>query len=189
LHVLLIGFEVDAAWVNASADVQQTFSGSVVGPFGLLTTANTSGILTTKIDFIGTATARIGYAFGSFGRGLIYGKGGAAWIGDRNNFTGQVLSTACVDPQCLTSANFVALFNSNSRETRTGWTIGVGVEWAMVGNWTIKGEYNYLDFGTRTVTLTDPVLGPTDVSLRQTVNEVKFGGNYRFAAPFGSSYY
>ena len=65
----------------------------------------------------------------------------------------------------------------------------MGVEWAMVGNWTIKGEYNYLDFGTRTVTLTDPVLGPTNVSLRQTVNEVKFGVNYRFAAPFGSSYY
>jgi outer membrane immunogenic protein len=186
---LVIGFEADAAWVNASADVQQTFSGNVPGPFGFPTTANTSGTLTTRIDFIATATARIGYAFGSFGRGLIYGKGGAAWIGDRSNFTGQVLSTACADPQCLTSANFVTLFNSTNRETRAGWTIGAGVEWAMVGNWTIKGEYNYLDFGTRTVTLTDPVLGPTTVSLRQTVNEVKFGVNYRFAAPFGSSYY
>jgi outer membrane immunogenic protein len=63
------------------------------------------------------------------------------------------------------------------------------VEWAMVGNWAIKGEYNYLDFGTRTVTLIDRDLDPTSVSVRQTVNEFKFGGNYRFAAPFQSLYY
>jgi outer membrane immunogenic protein len=163
----VIGFEVDAAWANASGSSQQTLRGSVPGPL----LVNTSGIVTTKTDFIATATARLGYAFGSTGQELIYGKGGAAWIANRDSFTGQL----------LTSANFIALFNWTSRETRTGWTIGAGVEWAMVGNWTIKG--NYLDFGTRTVTLNDSVLGPTSVSFRQTVNEVKFVVNYRFAAP------
>jgi opacity protein-like surface antigen len=58
----------------------------------------------------------------------------------------------------------------------------------MWGNWTIKGEYNYLDFGTRTLILNDPVLGPINASVRQTVNEVKFGVNYRFATPLQSAY-
>jgi opacity protein-like surface antigen len=58
----------------------------------------------------------------------------------------------------------------------------------MWGNWTIKGEYNYLDFGTRALTLNDPVLGPINASVRQTVNEVKFGINYRFATPLQSTY-
>ena len=192
---LVIGLEVDAAWANASGSSQQLFTGTVPGPFGLPATTNSTGILTTKTDFIATATARLGYAFGSTGQGLIYGKGGAAWIANRDSLTGQLLATACVlptadqPPKCQTSANFLTPFNWTSRETRTGWTIGVGVEWAIVGNWTIKGEYNYLDFGTRTVTLIDRDLDPTSVSFRQTVNEFKFGGNYRFAAPFQSLYY
>jgi len=192
---LVIGFEVDAAWANASGSSQQLRGGTVIGPLGLPTTVNTASTLATKTDFIATATARLGYAFGSTGQGLIYGKGGAAWIANRDSLTGQLLATACVlptadqPPKCQTSANFLTPFNWTSRETRTGWTIGVGVEWAMVGNWTIKGEYNYLDFGTRTVTLIDRDLDPTSVSIRQTVNEFKFGGNYRFAAPFQSLYY
>jgi hypothetical protein len=107
---LIIGFEVDAAWANASGGSQQLLTGTVPGPFlGLPTTVNTTGILTTKTDFIATATARLGYAFGSTGQGLIYGKGGAAWIANRDSLTGQLLATASADqpPKCQTSANFL----------------------------------------------------------------------------------
>jgi outer membrane immunogenic protein len=181
----VIGFEADASWANASGSSRQTLSGSFPSPlFGLPTTASTDGTLSTKTDFIATATARLGYAFGSIGQGMIYGKGGAAWIGNRYSLTGQVVSVAC-EEACPT---FVTPFNWTTRETRIGWTIGAGVEWAMWGNWTIKGEYNYLDFGTRTLTLNDPVLGPINASVRQTVNEVKFGVNYRFATPLQSAY-
>jgi outer membrane immunogenic protein len=139
---LVIGFEVDAAWANASGSSQQLRGGTVIGPLGLPTTVNTASTLATKTDFIATATARLGYAFGSTGQGLIYGKGGPAWIANRDSLTGQLQATACliptadVPPKCQTSANFLTPFNWTSRETRTGWTIGVGVEWAMVGNWT-----------------------------------------------------
>ena len=71
---------------------------------------------------------------------------------------------------------------------RVGWTIGAGVEWAMWGNWTIKGEYDYLDFGTETVSLNDQLLGPATVSLRQRISQVKFGINYRFGSPVEPSY-
>ena len=59
----------------------------------------------------------------------------------------------------------------------------------MWGNWTIKGEYDYLDFGTKTVTLNDQLLGgPASVSLRQRISQVKFGINYRFGPPFEPLY-
>jgi outer membrane immunogenic protein len=36
-----------------------------------------------------------------------------------------------------------ALAGSRS-DTRVGWTVGVGVEWAFAGNWTTKVEYDYI---------------------------------------------
>jgi outer membrane immunogenic protein len=179
---LVIGFEADASWVNASGSSRQTLGGSFASPlFGLPVAASTDGTLSTQTDFTATATARLGYAFGSIGQGLIYGKGGAAWIGNRYSLTGQLVCQQ-------TCGTLITPFDWTTRETRIGWTIGAGVEWAMWGNWTIKGEYNYLDFGTRALTLNDPVLGPINASVRQTVNEVKFGINYRFATPLQSTY-
>ena len=31
--------------------------------------------------------------------------------------------------------------------------LGVGVEYAFLGNWSAKLEYNYMDMGSKTVTL------------------------------------
>ena len=167
--------------------------------FGLPTTANAAATLSTKTDFIGTVTGRLGYAVGSIGQGLIYGKGGVAWIVNRHSNTGSVTTVDCataVSPFCQTRRNallpttFFTAFNWTGKETSVGWTIGAGVEWAMWGNWTIKGEYDYLDFGTKTVTLNDPLLGvgPASVSLRQRISQVKFGINYRFGPSLEPSY-
>jgi opacity protein-like surface antigen len=53
---------------------------------------------------------------------------------------------------------FIPLFNEQleASETRTGWTVGGGIEWAFWSNWSAKAEYDYYDFGTRTITLTVP---------------------------------
>jgi opacity protein-like surface antigen len=32
--------------------------------------------------------------------------------------------------------------------TKTGWTIGAGIEWLVAGNWSLKAEYLYVDLGT-----------------------------------------
>jgi opacity protein-like surface antigen len=39
-------------------------------------------------------------------------------------------------------------------ETRTGWTVGGGVEWAFFNNWSAKLEYDFYNFRARNVTLT-----------------------------------
>jgi outer membrane immunogenic protein len=59
--------------------------------------------------------------------------------------------------------------------TRTGWTLGAGVEYALTQNWTVKGEYAYYNFGTR-------ALGPTYTgTVRSDVHTVKLGVNYLFS--------
>ena len=132
--------------------------------------SNVNGNLSLKADFIATATARLGYAVGFLGHGLIYGKGGAAWVGNRYGFDGQVALLPTV----------VAPLNFSATETRLGWTVGVGVEWAVLRYWSFKGEYDFLDFGRHAVTFTDPVLGGASINVRQQISEVKFGINYRF---------
>ena len=66
--------------------------------------------------------------------------------------------------------------------------VGGGLEYAAWDNWTIKGEYDYLDFGTRSVTLngTTSFAGgapvPTFVTTlnNQRISEFKFGMNWKF---------
>jgi len=188
----VIGFEGDFSWANVSGTTQQTNGVTFTAPILLLPTfVSATGTLSAKTDFIGTATARFGYALGPIGQGLIYGKGGAAWVANRYNFNGQVQTTVCTTvqaAQCATVAPFSPIFNWDGRETRIGWTVGVGVEWAMWDNWSTKIEYDYLDFGTQTATLTDPRFGPANINVRERINQVKFGVNYRFGPPLPSSY-
>ena len=68
-------------------------------------------------------------------------------------------------------------------DDRVGWTVGVGLEYALTPNWSVKGEYNYMDFGTernRFTTVVFPVNSYHDTDIRQHVSVVKFGVNYRF---------
>jgi outer membrane immunogenic protein len=37
--------------------------------------------------------------------------------------------------------------SGSSASTKTGWVLGGGLEWALSNNWSVKGEYLYVDFG------------------------------------------
>jgi outer membrane immunogenic protein len=116
----------------------------------------------SKTDFIGTLAGRLGYAWD---HALVYAKGGGAWAHD------QFFTSTTVSPvaQSLT-------------ETRWGWMAGVGFEYAFTNNWSAKIEYDYLDFGRRRETL-QPVVaaGPFEYDIKQTIQLVKVGINYRFS--------
>ena len=122
---------------------------------------------------------------------MVYAKEAAAWARDKYQFAGQVSTSACgsvqtvpFPPQCVfTNTTIVTPFNFAASETRLGWTIGTGIEWAVWENWSVKLEYDYLDFGNTTVTFNDAVLGPATISVSQRISEVKFGVNYRFGSP------
>jgi outer membrane immunogenic protein len=118
-----------------------------------------------KTDFIGTVTGRIGYLFAP--QLLGYVKGGGAWTrsSDFLQLPGGGLSEA--------SGNWNA----------SGWTVGGGLEWMFAPGWSVFGEYNYMDFGTRTVNfIAAPGLVPTGehVSIKQTASTALVGVNYKF---------
>ena len=167
----VIGAQIDGAWTNLTAT--QGVAGSQAVPGG---TVNLSGSLTLKANVIATATGRIGYAanFGDIA-GLFYLKGGAAFVNfDTSSFGGLLTATGVGG-----AVSGAVDFNAPSTN-RWGWTIGVGTEWAVAENWSIVGEWDFLDFGTQTLTFTDPNLGSTQVSAKQHINELKLGINYRF---------
>ncbi|GIK80135.1 MAG: porin family protein [Alphaproteobacteria bacterium] len=112
-------------------------------------TAIPGAIVNADHNWYGTATARVGYAFDNM---LWYVKGGAAWMDSDYSIGGLTVS-----------------------DTRTGWTVGTGLEWAISPNWSAKLEYNYLDFGADRVS-------PLAIDVDSQAHLVKLGLNYRFGA-------
>ena len=48
---------------------------------------------------------------------------------------------------------------TGSDNNRVGWTVGTGIEYALWNSWSVKVEYDYLDFGTRNVAINGSILG------------------------------
>ena len=156
LESWVLGIEAQASWANLTGSTACTATGLTAG---LVLGA---GNCTSKIDSLGTAAARLGMAFD---RLLLYGKGGAAWTND--NY--QVLVAAALRP---------LLFSSN--QTRWGWVVGLGVEYAFTDNWTAKLEYNYMDLGNYALNFNEATTSVyLNSNVRERVNLVKVGVNYR----------
>jgi outer membrane immunogenic protein len=117
----------------------------------------------TKAEYgtYGTLTARLGFVDE---RWLFYLKGGAAFANIEN--TAGAIAGGVVDPTDLT----------RSDETRGGWTIGSGAEFAFQPNWSMKIEYLYMDFGGDTSRNAD---GDT-FRHENDIHTIKVGVNYRF---------
>jgi outer membrane immunogenic protein len=95
-----------------------------------------------KMGWDASARARVGYLL-SPGL-LVYGTGGIAWQRIETSATCQFSNP---DPICFGTAGNPFATVSNST-TRTGWTIGGGVETKISENWILRAEYRYSDFGT-----------------------------------------
>jgi opacity protein-like surface antigen len=147
----VFGLEGDIGWTNAAGSSPFPF-----GKFAFFVTANTS------MDWLATATARVGYAWN---RALFYVKGGGAWVRNKYSLTDN------------TGGAIEAL--ETGSDTRTGWTVGAGLEFGLAPNWSAKVEYDYLDFGTRSITVTDDFVDTANI--REKIHEVKIGVSYRFA--------
>ena len=151
----VIGIEGDGSAADIKGGITDTIS---------LAGIPITGTANARTDWLASTTGRLGWAWD---RWLVYGKGGVAWAGDKYSAS-------------------IPIFNEqlNASETRTGWTVGGGIEWAFWNNWSAKVEYDFYDFGTRSVTLAGTFAGAPitvpGVDVKQTISAVKFGINYRF---------
>ena len=113
----------------------------------------------TTIDYVGTVRGRIGYAFD---RCMAYVTGGFAWGHTHISVN---------DADGVTELFPVGRY-------QTGWTAGLGLEYAVSGNWTAKAEYEYVDLSRQTFDLSGFGLGSVNVDPR--IHLFKLGLNYQF---------
>ncbi len=104
---------------------------------------------------------------------LLWAGGGAV---GRIQYDYLLTAPATFDTQALTAS-----------ETRWGWTVGGGLEWAFATNWSVKGEYLFMDLGDSDVFRTIPAGRaanlPTSFTVAFDDNQfhlVRLGLNYRF---------
>jgi outer membrane immunogenic protein len=131
------------------------------------------------VQTLGMFTARVGYAVTP--TVLLYGRAGGALVHDLYN--------VAIPPGLTESlpggrgpfppATIVAL----GANTKTSWTAGLGVEWALYySNWSLFLEYDYMNFGTSQVpfVFTAGPGGFFPLDIKQSINVVLVGMNWRF---------
>src|SRR4051812_46183671 len=145
----VIGLEAQASGANLTGSRSCVDTVTLAG----VVVATGSASCTAKVDALGTIAARFGYAFDHL---LLYGKLGASWSDDHYR---SVASTA------------LGQLNFSANETRWGWMLGVGAEYAFTDNWSAKIEYNYLGSGTRSLRFTEPTgIAQMDTDIREQIH-------------------
>jgi outer membrane immunogenic protein len=112
----------------------------------------------SRVNSLGSVTGRVGYAWDRF---LGYVKGGGAWEQDDHDYSnGVVIGTAST--------------------TRSGWTVGIGGEYAFTNWLTGFAEYDYYDFGTRDLTFVENTGFTFVYGIKETKSVFKVGLNLRW---------
>jgi outer membrane immunogenic protein len=155
----VFGIETDWAWTNARAS---SFLRDGDEPLG---TPTDSVTVTSKMQWFGTTRLRTGVVVDNL---MLYVTSGLAYA----NFKRDLVFADPNEPEVF----------SRSR-TRLGWTAGVGTEWAINQNWSLKSEALYMQFQKDETTETSRVIAP-DVQTRFKHDDSawigRIGLNYRF---------
>ena len=165
---------------GAQAGFNIEFAPFVIGAEGTFTWSDISGTQVTPSlqptisensvstpQWYATATAKAGFAANDF---LFYAKGGAAWMSV--NYT-QAASTGSGN---VSSQTII--------DTRSGYTVGGGIEYGITENLSGRVEYDYLNFGTKNYTFgnlnTSLASFALPVTIKSSTQLVSAGINYRF---------
>lgn len=134
------GIETDFQWsdIKDSATIGTLCCNPALVPLGTLSTSQ-------KLEWFGTLRGRLGYA--AFDRGLLYVTGGLIYGKESIS---------------LLQAFPAVSYPASSDSTRTGWTVGGGLEYAFNQNLTGKIEGLYYDMGSETIAFTSPITGFTE---------------------------
>lgn len=173
-----IGYDMrlaDRIVLGAEADLQLSDIGSrsTTSHIPLFPGASVRQIVTTRLEYFGTARARIGYAFG---QALPYLTGGFAYGGWQ------------ADSNLARSTGYRS--HGSADKLATGWALGAGLEYALSPSLSVKAEYLRLNLDGFGLT----VIGNNGnrwpgSSNRSGVDIVRAGLNWRFdGAPVVARY-
>jgi outer membrane immunogenic protein len=168
-------FDIDGGLIGGTIGVNLQSGSMVYGLEADLGWANIDGstacpgagfVCATELRWLGTFRGRVGVAMGSV---LPYITGGLALGNVR-----------------MSTFPFVP---GSDHETKAGWTVGAGLEVALSPNWSIKGEYLYVDLGDAVCDIGNcSALSQLNADFRAHI--LRAGINYRFnwGAPVVASY-
>ncbi len=166
---VVYGLEADLDYFGAGGGGSRTFSNTAVfpAPTSTLTLTQRSGA-----GYLGTVRGRLGYA--GFERTLLYVTGGLAYGNYGSTFSGARFNNGA-GPQ------LVQFGNGSDGDTRLGYAVGAGAEYAITPHITLKGEYLYTNIGDRRYTLTNPNTAAVLTARNDgSANTVRLGVNYKF---------
>jgi hemoglobin/transferrin/lactoferrin receptor protein len=151
---------------------------------GAMATAGSTQALTYyDMDWISSVRGRVGYAVSD--RWMVYGTGGVSLA--RTHQSREQYTKANVWSQ-ETGIAFV----EQAQETRIGFTLGAGTEFALNDNWSLNTSYTYSHFGDTSSKFKNARLGPDtatgdfnvvngrNASNTLNLHKVNVGLNYRF---------
>jgi len=96
-----------------------------------------------KLGWDGSARLRLGYLVSP--TTLLFATGGVAWQNIKTSATCQL---SAADPFCGVVAGTPPFATDTHSTTRTGWTVGGGLEEKISENWFLRATYRYSDFGS-----------------------------------------
>jgi outer membrane immunogenic protein len=129
---------------------------------------NTANIR-VRTQWLASITGRLGFS-GWVPRTLLYIQGGGAWVREKWDLLDIDTAFGTHDGPFSIS------------QTRTGWTIGGGVEYAIAPNWSLFAEFNHYDFGSKNLfsaSGTDSIRS-FSMDTKTRIEAVTVGVNYRF---------
>jgi outer membrane immunogenic protein len=166
INQFVLGAEADINWFNDG--VRTT---GFNAPPNIINLTNTDS-QSAGLRWIGTLRGRLGWAAD---RALFYATGGLAY--------GKAVASSNATSSL---GNITDVFAGDASGVRTGYTVGGGLEYALINNVTIKAEYLYYNLGTATYEVAPANVFAAGEGLHITANQkfdgslVRFGLNYKF---------
>jgi outer membrane immunogenic protein len=169
----VFGIEGDASGTGLKASQSaSTFSG--LAGCGVPGAPCGSAMMTENVNWLASARGRLGYTFGP---GLAYVTGGAAWAN-----VGYGASVSEVFP--VASTLYPAAFGA----TKPGWVYGAGYEGMLGNSWTLRAEYLHYGFDGANASVAAVLPNPVVVHGLSAsygwsplnLNVLRLGVNYKF---------
>jgi len=164
----VFGVEGDGSATNKEGQAFETALASLPG-----LAARANWISQTQERWLVTARGKLGWTW--WDKSMIYVTGGGAW--------------AKIDASEFLVGNQIATGHQESN-TRSGWTVGGGIEYVLGYGWSVKGEFLYVKFDNFNTFTTAPFAAPPfqNVAPREVKLEdyiFRAGMNYKFTSGWG----